>query len=75
MTTDSLWFALSLVALVVFAGVVAAAVVINTDKRRDADVSSVRVKHHLKANPVLWMYVLFPVAIVAGIWLIYIWLA
>jgi uncharacterized membrane protein len=74
MNTDSLWFALALVALVVCSGVVAAAVVKNTENRRDSDVSAARVKHHLKANPILWMYALFPVAIIAGIWLIYVWL-
>mgnify|MGYP001344539392 CR=1 FL=1 len=71
MNDASLWFAIGMAAVVIIVAAFAVAAMKNTEDRKDDDVSQTRVKHRLLANPILWLYVLFPVALIAGVWLVY----
>lgn len=70
----SLTMALGLVALVVIGGVVAAIVFSKRiEGEQDENVSNTQIKHKVIANPIYWWYVFFVVAIIVGVYMVYVW--
>lgn len=67
-------FGLGLVVVILLAAAVAVYMITRQQKgSADREVPQARVKHHFLANPIFWLYILFPVAIVVGTWMIYAW--
>lgn len=74
MGLTDIYFGLGLSILILISAAVA--VYIFTKQQRghsDTDVSTTRVKRNILANPIFWLYILFPIAIFVGTWIVYAW--
>lgn len=72
MNSTSWYFAFGMIVMVFIAAWIIGAYIKDTKHRRDNDAPPVRVKHRFLANPIVWMYILFPIAVAVGVWLIYV---
>jgi len=67
---------LALAVIVTLLGFLVSLVMIRRQQHREKDhgLNSATAKHYLLLNPALWAYVLFPVLIVLGAYLMYVYI-
>lgn len=73
MNWTSLWFWIVVTALVAAVGLIYSynLGVRRQEQERDEEVGKARVKHKVLMNPIFWAYILFHVALIVGLYLVY----